>query len=139
MILVSTEWSISHMRGWWRKLHRSFGSPSWCSTLPSQCRTSACIMRTCSRTWACEASITMVIRYERKVSFIFWYNKSKFLSNKRITSFNFKALLNILNFIFRYIIDSVDHIDEHSSVQDLKTNPPQCAPVSLYECFQVCF
>ncbi|KAB7499585.1 Ubiquitin carboxyl-terminal hydrolase 43 [Armadillidium nasatum] len=37
----------------------------------------------------------------------------------------------------KYIIDDVDHIDEHSSVDELKKKPPECAPVTLSDCLQL--
>lgn len=47
-------------------------------------------------------------------------------------------MCNYINlFILRYIIDDVDHIDEHSSVDELKKKPPECAPVTLSDCLQV--
>ncbi|XP_050685922.1 ubiquitin carboxyl-terminal hydrolase 31-like isoform X1 [Eriocheir sinensis] len=37
----------------------------------------------------------------------------------------------------KYIVDDVDHVDEHFSVKELKENPQQCASVSLHQCLQL--
>ncbi|XP_063842463.1 ubiquitin carboxyl-terminal hydrolase 31-like isoform X2 [Scylla paramamosain] len=37
----------------------------------------------------------------------------------------------------KYIVDDVDHVDEHFSVKELKENPLQCASVSLHQCLQL--
>ncbi|XP_068242881.1 ubiquitin carboxyl-terminal hydrolase 31-like isoform X2 [Palaemon carinicauda] len=37
----------------------------------------------------------------------------------------------------KYIVDDVDHVEEHSSVKELKENPLQGATVSLHQCLQL--
>ena len=48
------------------------------------------------------------------------------------------VLLHVVRYhCCRYIVDDVDHVEQHSSVQELKASPQQPPPTTLADCLKV--